>query len=157
MPEVWELLGTRCDRCKRLIEAQEKRTPTLMEMMEAAREMNKIKMRPSIEKIYIENKELHQKIEVLESAAETVEFFVQHMEKGIDARVLYKELLDLKKKYKKLKEKYHIAIYDEDKIKLKNQIAEFHEQMQKQQETVVKPLIEQVIWYKKDQDKRMQN
>ena len=131
MPEVWELIGTRCDRCKKLIQAQEKRTPTLMEMMEAAREMNKIKMRPSIEKIYVENKQLHQKIEVLESAAETVEFFVQHMEKGVDARVLYRELLDLKKKYKKLEEKYHFQIYDENKLKLKKQIEDFREKMQK--------------------------
>ena len=102
-----------------------------MEMMEAAREMNKIKMRPSIEKIYVENKQLHQKIEVLESAAETVEFFVQHMEKGVDARVLYRELLDLKKKYKKLEEKYHFQIYDENKLKLKKQIEDFREKMQK--------------------------
>ena len=112
-------------------------------MVEAAKECDKVKARSEIERMMKENLKLQQQVELLENSQTLVDWYVQFMESGKDAKELFIEHAKLEKKHALLQEKHKTVLLDfQQQIKeLNEKNGELRATIKKQQETVVKPLI----------------
>lgn len=95
-----------------------------------------------------ENKDLRLEIEQLKSEFQIVDWYLQVMEEGRDTKQLVRDYARLKDDYRLLKKQKDkadekIKRHKQEQIRLTQQMQKTLQQLEKQQENVVKPLIEE--------------